>query len=49
MKVVLDLAWGASVNLGPDLFKALGAEVIAVIDSNGIALDFARDVRFDTA
>ena len=30
MKVVLDLAWGASVNLGPDLFRALGAEVIAL-------------------
>lgn len=30
MKVVLDLAWGASVNLGPELFRALGAEVIAL-------------------
>lgn len=30
LKVVLDLAWGASVNLGPELFRALGAEVIAL-------------------
>lgn len=30
MKVVLDLAWGASVHLAPELFTALGAEVIAL-------------------
>ncbi|MGB2924447.1 MAG: phosphoglucosamine mutase [Limnothrix sp.] len=30
MKIVLDLAWGASVHLGPELFTALGAEVIAL-------------------
>lgn len=30
VKVVLDLAWGASVHLAPELFTALGAEVIAI-------------------
>lgn len=30
MKVVLDLAWGASVHLAPELFQAMGAEVIAL-------------------
>lgn len=30
MKIVLDLAWGASVELAPLLFKALGAEVICL-------------------
>ncbi len=30
MKIVLDLAWGASVNLAPTVFQALGAEVIAL-------------------
>lgn len=30
MKIVLDLAFGASVNLAPSLFTALGAEVIAL-------------------
>ncbi|VEP12420.1 Phosphoglucosamine mutase [Hyella patelloides LEGE 07179] len=28
MKIVLDLAWGASVNLAPVMFEQLGAEVI---------------------
>ncbi len=30
MKVVLDLAWGASVHLAPELFTASGAEVVAL-------------------
>ncbi|AMA08256.1 phosphoglucosamine mutase [Picosynechococcus sp. PCC 73109] len=30
LKIVLDLAWGASVHLAPELFQALGAEVIAL-------------------
>lgn len=30
MKIVLDLAWGASVELAPLLFKSLGAEVICL-------------------
>ena len=30
MKIVLDLAWGASVNLAPEMFKKLGAEVISI-------------------
>jgi phosphoglucosamine mutase len=30
LKVVLDLAWGASVNLAPSVFEQLGAEVIAL-------------------
>lgn len=30
MKVVLDLAWGASVHLAPELFIASGAEVVAL-------------------
>ncbi len=32
LKVVLDLAWGASVNLAPQIFRSLGAEVIALHD-----------------
>ena len=30
MKIVLDLAWGASVNLAPAMFEKLGAEVITL-------------------
>ena len=30
MRIVLDLAWGASVNLAPAMFEQLGAEVIAI-------------------
>jgi phosphoglucosamine mutase len=30
MRIVLDLAWGASVELAPVLFEALGAEVISL-------------------
>ncbi|MBZ8178509.1 phosphoglucosamine mutase [Oscillatoria salina] len=30
MKIVLDLAWGASARLAPQLFQALGAEVICL-------------------
>jgi phosphoglucosamine mutase len=30
MKIVLDLAWGASVGLGASVFKAMGAEVICL-------------------
>jgi len=30
MKVVLDLAWGAAVDLAPQLFRELGAEVICL-------------------
>ncbi len=30
MKIVLDLAWGASVNLAPEMFSKLGAEVISI-------------------
>ena len=30
MKIVLDLAWGASVQVAPEIFKQLGAEVIAL-------------------
>jgi phosphoglucosamine mutase len=30
MKIVLDLAWGAAVNLAPLVFQALGAEVICL-------------------
>lgn len=30
MRIVLDLAWGASVELAPSIFKALGAEVICL-------------------
>ena len=30
MKIVLDLAWGASVDLAPKVFKAMGAEVITI-------------------
>ncbi|MBE9202274.1 phosphoglucosamine mutase [Synechocystis salina LEGE 06099] len=32
LKVVLDLAWGASVNLAPHIFRNLGAEVVALHD-----------------
>ena len=32
MKIVLDLAWGASVNLAPKMFEELGAEVICLND-----------------
>ncbi|MEM8778832.1 MAG: phosphoglucosamine mutase [Cyanobacteria bacterium P01_G01_bin.49] len=36
MRVILDLAWGASVNVAPAMFKALGAEVICLHDqANG--------------
>ncbi|WP_052055391.1 phosphoglucosamine mutase [Myxosarcina sp. GI1] len=30
MRVVLDLAWGAAVNIAPAMFKQLGAEVISL-------------------
>ena len=32
LKIVLDLAWGASVEMAPAVFKALGAEVICLHD-----------------
>ncbi len=32
MRVVLDLAWGASVKLAPEVFASLGAEVICLHD-----------------
>ena len=32
MRIVLDLAWGASVALAPSVFEALGAEVICLHD-----------------
>jgi phosphoglucosamine mutase len=32
MRVVLDLAWGAAVNLAPTAFRAMGAEVICLHD-----------------
>jgi phosphoglucosamine mutase len=32
LKVVLDLAWGAAVNLAPQVFRSLGAEVICLHD-----------------
>ena len=32
MKIVLDLAWGAAIELAPSIFKAMGAEVIALHD-----------------
>ena len=36
MRIVLDLAWGASVELAPLIFKSLGAEVICLHDqANG--------------
>jgi phosphoglucosamine mutase len=36
MRIVLDLAWGASVELAPSIFEALGAEVICLHDqANG--------------
>ncbi|AFZ43695.1 phosphoglucosamine mutase [Halothece sp. PCC 7418] len=33
LKIVLDLAWGASVKVAPTLFQSLGAEVIAIHES----------------
>jgi len=33
LNIVLDLAWGASVNIAPALFQALGATVIAIHDT----------------
>lgn len=30
LKVILDLAWGAAVQLAPDVFRAMGAEVICL-------------------
>lgn len=32
MRIVLDLAWGASVEVAPSVFRALGAEVICLHD-----------------
>jgi phosphoglucosamine mutase len=32
MKIVLDLAWGASVQLAPELFRKMGAEAICLHD-----------------
>ena len=32
MKIVLDLAWGAAVNIAPKVFKAMGAELITLHD-----------------
>jgi phosphoglucosamine mutase len=32
MKIVLDLAWGASAQLAPELFRKMGAEVICLHD-----------------
>lgn len=32
MKIVLDLAWGAAVNIAPEVFKTMGAEVITLHD-----------------
>ena len=32
MRIVLDLAWGAAVNLAPEVFRAMGAEVICLHD-----------------
>jgi phosphoglucosamine mutase len=32
LRIVLDLAWGASVKMAPDLFKQLGADVICLHD-----------------
>ncbi len=32
LRVVLDLAWGAAANLAPEVFKAMGAEVICLHD-----------------
>ncbi|MEP0869990.1 phosphoglucosamine mutase [Trichocoleus desertorum AS-A10] len=33
MRIVLDLAWGAAANLAPEVFTAMGAEVICLHDS----------------
>ena len=36
LRIVLDLAWGASVNVAPEAFRSLGAEVICINDqANG--------------
>lgn len=36
MRIVLDLAWGAAVHTAPEVFKAMGAEVITLNDqANG--------------
>ncbi len=32
MRIVLDLAWGAAVNTAPEIFQAMGAEVITLHD-----------------
>lgn len=32
MRIVLDLGWGAAVNLAPEVFRSLGAEVICLHD-----------------
>nr|WP_250122250.1 phosphoglucosamine mutase [Chroococcidiopsis sp. CCMEE 29] len=32
MRIVLDLAWGAAVNLAPNVFREMGAEVICLHD-----------------
>ncbi len=32
MKIVLDLAWGAAVHIAPQVFRAMGAEVITLHD-----------------
>jgi len=32
MRIVLDLAWGAAVNIAPSVFRGLGAEVICLHD-----------------
>lgn len=32
MRIVLDLAWGAAVNTAPEIFKAMGAEIITLHD-----------------
>ncbi len=32
MQIVLDVAWGAAVNTAPEVFKAMGAEVITIHD-----------------
>jgi phosphoglucosamine mutase len=33
LRIVLDLAWGASVSIAPQVFRALGAEVICLHDT----------------
>jgi phosphoglucosamine mutase len=32
IKIVLDLAWGAAIDLAPEIFRQLGAEVVALHD-----------------